>query len=76
MLLGAIGWAGVAATAYAGGPTSVLMTNPGDGRASALYIANPDYDRLYAAVGDEASGDLERHQRHAHRTTRRCGSPG
>jgi hypothetical protein len=56
MLLGAIGWAGSAATAYAGGPTSVLLTNPEDGRARALYITNPDYGRLEAAVGDEAAG--------------------
>ena len=57
LLLGALGWAGVTATASAGGPTSVLMTNPAEGRASALHIDNPDYDRLYAAVGDEAAGN-------------------
>jgi hypothetical protein len=57
LLLGTIGWAGIATTAYAGGPTSVLMTNPGAGRASALYFADPDYDRLRAAVGDSATGD-------------------
>jgi hypothetical protein len=33
------------------------MTNPESGRASALHIANADYDRLYAAVGAEATGD-------------------
>ena len=36
LLLGTIGWAGSATTAYAGGPTSVLVTNPGLGRANAL----------------------------------------
>jgi hypothetical protein len=58
MLLGAMGWAGVTLTAHAGGPTSVLMTNPESGRASALHIANANYDRLFAAVG-EATGDLQ-----------------
>jgi hypothetical protein len=58
MLLGAIGWAGATATASAGGPTSVLMTNPESGRASAFHISNAAYDRLYAAVG-EATGDSE-----------------
>ncbi len=53
LLVGAICWLGAAPAAYAGGPTSVLMTNPSLGRASALHVANPDYDRLYAAVGEE-----------------------
>jgi hypothetical protein len=59
MLLGAIGWASVTTTAHAGGPTSVLMTNPGMGRASALHVDNADYGRLYAAVGEDVKGDLE-----------------
>ena len=58
MLLGAIGWASMTPTAYAGGPTSVLMTNPGLGLATALHIDNADYNRLYAAVGEESTGDL------------------
>ena len=58
MLLGAIGWAIATPAAHAGGPTSVLMTNPESGRASALHTANADYDRLFAAVG-EATGDLQ-----------------
>ena len=58
MLLGAIGWAITTPAAYAGGPTSVLMTNPGLGRATALHVENPDYDRLSAAVGDDETGDL------------------
>jgi hypothetical protein len=56
-LLGVTGWAWTAGSAYAGGPTSVLMTIPASGRAGALHVANPDYDRLYAAVGTEATGD-------------------
>jgi hypothetical protein len=58
-LLGAIGWAGITGTASAGGPTSVLITVPESGRAGALHIANPKYDRLYAAVGTEPTGDPE-----------------
>ena len=57
MLLGAIGWASATSLAHAGGPTSVLMTNPESGRASALHVANANYDRLYAAVG-EATGSM------------------
>jgi hypothetical protein len=56
LLLGAIGWASASQAAYAGGPTSVLMTNPNLGRATALHVQNPDYDRLYAAVGEEVTG--------------------
>jgi hypothetical protein len=58
MLLGAIGWAIAPLTAHAGGPTSVLMTNPENGRASALHITNADYERLSAAVG-QATGEVE-----------------
>jgi hypothetical protein len=59
LLLGAIGWTFTSSAAHAGGPTSVLMTNPGLGRASALHVENPDYARLSAAVGDDvATGDL------------------
>ena len=59
MLLGTIGWASATSTAAAGGPTSVLLTNHKLGRASALHITNADYDRLYAAVGGEVTGDPE-----------------
>jgi hypothetical protein len=59
MLLGSIGWAGATSTAFAGGPTSVLMTNPESGRATALHIADSNYDRLYATVGEEVMGDLQ-----------------
>jgi len=56
MLLGGIGLASATSTAYAGGPTSVLMTNPQPGRAAALHVENPLYGRLYAAVGEEVTG--------------------
>jgi hypothetical protein len=58
LLLGAIGWTSSSSAAYAGGPTSVLMTNPQLGRASALHVENPNYDRLSAAVGDDEANDL------------------
>jgi hypothetical protein len=60
LLLGAIGWASNATTASAGGPTSVLLTNPGAERANALYVGNQNYDRLLDAVGTEARGDSKR----------------
>jgi hypothetical protein len=56
-LLGVTGWVWTAGSAYAGGPTSVLITVPQSGRAGALHVANPKYDQLYAAVGAEATGD-------------------
>lgn len=45
----------VAVPAVAGGPTSVLVTLPGEGRSTALYYTDPAYDRLWAAlrVGEE-----------------------
>ena len=33
------------------------MTNPGLGRAAALHIENAAYNRLDAAVGEEATGE-------------------
>jgi hypothetical protein len=56
LLLGTLGWASVTPTAHAGGPTSVLLTNPNLGRATALHVQNPDYDRLFAAVGEQVTG--------------------
>jgi hypothetical protein len=47
---------GLAAPAHAGGPTSVLLTVPGEGRSAALYYTDPAYDRLGEAVGVE--GDV------------------
>jgi hypothetical protein len=37
----------------------VLLTNPSTGRANALYVETPDYDRLLAAVGTDAKGEPE-----------------
>jgi hypothetical protein len=51
-LLGLTGWAGAAGSAYAGGPTSVLLVNTGRARVHALYITDAAYDRLAAAVGE------------------------
>ena len=41
----------VAAPASAGGPTSVLVTVPGEGRSTALYYTDTAYERLSAALG-------------------------
>ena len=51
-LLGLTGWAGAAGSAYAGGPTSVLLVNTDRARVHALYLTDAAYDRLAAAVGD------------------------
>ena len=51
-LLGLTGWAGTAGSAYAGGPTSVLLVNTDRARVHALYLTDAAYDRLAAAVGD------------------------
>jgi hypothetical protein len=56
-LLGLTGWAGAAWSAYAGGPTSVLLANTGRARVHALYTTDSGYNRLLAAVG-EAEGQL------------------
>ena len=50
LLLAAVGWSSTAGTAYAGGPTSVLLVNPGAGRAAALYHFSVDYQRLVDAI--------------------------
>ena len=39
------------APATAGGPTSVLLSVPGEGRTAALYYTDPEYDALARAVG-------------------------
>ena len=38
-------------SAWAGGPTSVLLANPQTGRVAALYYTDKAYDRLAGAVG-------------------------
>jgi len=50
LLLAAVGWSSTAGTAYAGGPTSVLLVDPGAGRAAALYHSSSDYQRLVDAI--------------------------
>jgi hypothetical protein len=42
---------GLAGSATAGGPTSVLLVVPGEGRTAALYNDNPDYQELADLVG-------------------------
>lgn len=46
-----LGLAGSAGPAAAGGPTSVLLTVPGEGRSAALYYTDPAYTELEKAVG-------------------------
>lgn len=50
LLLAVVGWSSAAGTAHAGGPTSVLLVNPGAGQAAALYHSSRDYQRLVDAV--------------------------
>lgn len=45
-LLAAAGVLALPAPAHAGGPTSVLITEPGSGRASALYYESSEYREL------------------------------
>jgi hypothetical protein len=64
-LLAAGAWsASAAAPAQAGGPTSVLMTNPATGRAHALYYSDRAYERLASAVAafSPESGSTQRPQ--------------
>jgi len=55
LLLAAAGWSSTAGTAYAGGPTSVLLVDPSAGRAAALYHSSPDYQRLVDAINAYSS---------------------
>ena len=48
--LAAVSWFGAAQVASAGGPTSVLMASPSNGRVAALYHSDAGYERLIAAV--------------------------
>ena len=38
-------------SAYAGGPTSVLLVNPNAQQARAAYVGDPVYAKLTAALG-------------------------
>jgi hypothetical protein len=42
--------------AFAGGPTSALLSVPGEGRTASLYYTDPEYDALAGLVG--ANTDL------------------
>jgi hypothetical protein len=55
LLLAAVGWSSTADTAYAGGPTSVLLVDPSEGRAAALYHSDADYQRLVDAINAYSS---------------------
>ena len=64
-VLAAGAWsASAAAPAQAGGPTSVLMTNPATGHAHALYYSDRAYERLGSGVGafGAESGSADRPQ--------------
>ena len=45
-VLTAVGWTAVPTVAYAGGPTSVLVVNLDDQRATGFYHSDAGYDRL------------------------------
>jgi hypothetical protein len=49
----------LAAPAGAGGPTSVLVTDPATGQAAALYYSDPRYEQLDLLLADAASLDGE-----------------
>ncbi|GAB3407239.1 hypothetical protein GCM10027569_18820 [Flindersiella endophytica] len=38
--------------AFAGGPTSVLLVSPGNGRTASLYTSEPAYGQLLSALGE------------------------
>lgn len=50
-LAGVAAVVGLAGPASAGGPTSVLITVPGEGRSTALYYTDTAYERLSDALG-------------------------
>jgi hypothetical protein len=47
----AVLWLFAAPVAFAGGPTSVLLVDPGKGKTAALYNQDADYNALLDAVG-------------------------
>lgn len=46
----------LAGPAAAGGPTSVLMSVPGEGRTASLYYSDPEYSELSRLLGVEGEG--------------------
>ena len=61
-MLGALCWTAVPDVAYAGGPTSVLVVNLSEQRATGLYHSDAGYDRLVAALDayGTAAGSADR----------------
>ena len=49
LIAGPSAWVAGAAPAHAGGPTSVLLSNPAEGRVGALHHSQSDYQRLVDA---------------------------
>ncbi|MXM67252.1 hypothetical protein GR925_28430 [Streptomyces sp. HUCO-GS316] len=45
-----------ASSASAGGPTSVLVTSPSNGKASALYVSDRRYGELWNLLGEAGGG--------------------
>lgn len=56
LLLAVLALAAAPTSAYAGGPTSVLLTHPAQSRAAALYYDDPLYAALAAAIGYGQAG--------------------
>jgi hypothetical protein len=56
LLLALLGVGVAPPSAYAGGPTSVLMSNPDQQRARAAYNGDPVYETLTAAIGEGRTG--------------------
>ena len=50
----------LAAPAAAGGPTSVLLVEPGTGRTGSLYISDPDYALLEQQLQSDPQGELQK----------------
>ena len=56
----------LAAPAQAGGPTSALLSVPGQGKTASLYYTDPEYDALAGLVGSSRAGPAT--------STRRAGA--
>ena len=53
------------APASAGGPTSAILSVPGEGKTASLYYTDPEYDQLASLVGTTS----------AHRSAGRSTTP-
>ena len=62
LIAGPTAWVAGAVPAHAGGPTSVLLSNPSEGRVGAIHQSQSDYQRLVELVGayDPVAGDTAR----------------